>query len=207
MRDRTAVGAEATVYYKDDPENPLGGVYFSFGEYIEEKGVDSFGVNDLRIFFYVEGEQDMKSLMDPNGVEDFVVVEYTITHSTEQETSDMEQYDILADIVDVKHGINGLKTKIIRWLINRLPHQDDYAFSIVEMCRTHFNVTAEVYGRTDVEAYAGRKITDEEWAVVRGTEAWRELSDTSDNYALVVDAWEEATDPYDRPLWSISINH
>lgn len=68
------IGAEATIKYLDDG-TILENVYFSFGEYIEERNEDSYGVNDLNIFFYCEDEADMKSLMTEGG-EDFVVLSY-----------------------------------------------------------------------------------------------------------------------------------
>ncbi len=68
------VGAYATIKYLDDG-TILENVYFSFGDYIEKRNEDSFGVNDLNIFFYCEGEEDMKSLMTEGG-EDFVVLNY-----------------------------------------------------------------------------------------------------------------------------------
>ena len=76
---KTPIGAYATVYYQDEPENTFD-VYFSLGEYDEENDKDSFGVNDLNIFFYVESEEDLVSLKNPNGVEDFVVIDYTLEY-------------------------------------------------------------------------------------------------------------------------------
>lgn len=85
--DTTTIGAYATVYYKDEPDNLIEGVYFSFGDYLENEDTDSFGVNDLRIFFYAEGEEDMKSFMDADGVEDFVVTDYELEHQLNKENS------------------------------------------------------------------------------------------------------------------------
>jgi hypothetical protein len=55
-------------------------VYFSFGEYDEVRGSDSFGVKDDDIFFYARGEEEiqflMNDLIDTN--EDFVVLEYQL---------------------------------------------------------------------------------------------------------------------------------
>lgn len=76
---RKAIGADATVYYKDEGEEQAFTTYFSFGEYNEETGKDTYGVADMRIFFYVEEEEDMRSLSTP-GAEDFVVLSYDIIY-------------------------------------------------------------------------------------------------------------------------------
>lgn len=75
-----AIGATATIQYIDEKE-PIEGVYFSFGEYDEDNNVDSYGINDLLIFFYCEGEEDMKSLMT-EGAEDFIVLSYELEYET-----------------------------------------------------------------------------------------------------------------------------
>lgn len=68
------IGAQATIKYLDDG-TILENVYFSFGEYIEERNEDSYGVSDYNIFFYCEDEEDMKSFMTEGG-EDFIVLSY-----------------------------------------------------------------------------------------------------------------------------------
>lgn len=73
------IGAWALVQYLDDGSELE--VYFSFGTYDEENNVDSYGVNDDRIFFYCEGEEDLKSLMT-EGMEDFIVKGYFLEFQT-----------------------------------------------------------------------------------------------------------------------------
>lgn len=75
-----AIGATATIRYIGEKE-PIEGVYFSFGEYDEDNNVDSYGINDLYIFFYCEGEEDMKSYMK-RGAEDFIVLSYELEYET-----------------------------------------------------------------------------------------------------------------------------
>lgn len=74
-----AIGAETMAYYKDEGQEQAFSAYFSFGEYDEETETDNHGVPDFRIFFYVEGEEDMRSLSVP-GAEDFVVLSYDIVY-------------------------------------------------------------------------------------------------------------------------------
>lgn len=72
------IGAYATVYYRwDDPEETFD-AYFSFGEYEPEEGADSFGYPDDLVFFYAEGEDEIKRFMDPESQEDFLVVDYDL---------------------------------------------------------------------------------------------------------------------------------
>jgi hypothetical protein len=73
-----AIGADVVVRYLDENEEGKEfETYISFGEYSEETNTDSFGINDNRIFFYCEGEEDLKSLMTA-GAEDFIVLGYTL---------------------------------------------------------------------------------------------------------------------------------
>ena len=58
---RSPIGARASIRYRNEPE-AASGYYFSFGEYNVQDEVDSFGVPDTAIFFYAEGEQEMKEL-------------------------------------------------------------------------------------------------------------------------------------------------
>jgi hypothetical protein len=80
MTSKKAIGATATIRYIGEKE-PIEGVYFSFGEYDEDNNVDSYGINDLYIFFYCEGEEDMKSYMK-RGAEDFIVLSYELEYET-----------------------------------------------------------------------------------------------------------------------------
>jgi hypothetical protein len=78
MTTKKPIGAFATIRYIDEKE-PIEGVYFSFGEYDEDSNEDSYGINDLFIFFYCEGEEDLKSFMK-KGAEDFVVMSYELEY-------------------------------------------------------------------------------------------------------------------------------
>lgn len=78
------IGAYATIQWKDQPDQTIGGYYFSFGEYDEEvdEDNDSFGMPDSEIFFYCDGEHALKSYMTA-GAEDFVVLEYQLAYQEE----------------------------------------------------------------------------------------------------------------------------
>lgn len=80
MTTKKPVGASAVIRYVDETE-PIEGVYFSFGEYDDDAGRDSYGISDLYIFFYCEGEEDMQSLMT-EGAEDFVVLSYELEYQS-----------------------------------------------------------------------------------------------------------------------------
>jgi hypothetical protein len=69
----TPVGAYATVLFHDDDE-PTEGLYFHFGDMPEEDSDD----ND-RIFFYADGEHEMKTMMQAGSV-DFVVLSYDLEY-------------------------------------------------------------------------------------------------------------------------------
>ena len=73
----TAIGAWATIRWADTGES-LAPVYFSFGEYDEEKNRDSFGVRDENIFFYCANEGELRELMREGRGNDFTVLHYTI---------------------------------------------------------------------------------------------------------------------------------
>lgn len=81
MKTYQIIGATATIKWLDTDET-VEGVYFSFGEYYEEVGRDSFGVLDDRVFFYATGEQEMKQLMEPYPYNDFIVVDYQLERET-----------------------------------------------------------------------------------------------------------------------------
>ena len=72
------IGGWATVRYLDEQE-PLGNVYFSFGEYDEETGLDTFGVRDDRVFFYATCEDELKEMMKESMLRDFVVLDYELS--------------------------------------------------------------------------------------------------------------------------------
>jgi len=92
------------------------------------------------------------------------------------------------NIINTYDGINGLKMRIIRRLIRSLPIHDDYAFVIIGLCRARFHVVAEVYGRSDVESYLGRPLTDGEWDKVRGSQEWQDLDESMYGYDILRDA-------------------
>ena len=79
------IGAYATIKWKDEPDQTIGGYYFSFGQYpefdeeTEEYGDDGFGMPDDSIFFYCDGEHALKSYMT-DGKEDFIVLEYHLAY-------------------------------------------------------------------------------------------------------------------------------
>lgn len=72
------IGAIATIQFDNEPE-PIEGYYFSFGDYMEDTETDSFGVDDLRIFYYAQGVEDLESLSKPNAG-DFVVLSYQLEY-------------------------------------------------------------------------------------------------------------------------------
>jgi hypothetical protein len=80
MTIKKPIGAFATIQYIDD-EDPIEGVYFSFGEFDEDSMEDSYGVSDLFVFFYCEGEEDLKSFTK-KGAEDFIVLSYELEYET-----------------------------------------------------------------------------------------------------------------------------
>ena len=73
----TTIGAWATIRWADTGQT-LAPVYFSFGEFDEDKGTDTFGVRDERIFFYCVNEGELRELMGEGRGEGFTVLDYTI---------------------------------------------------------------------------------------------------------------------------------
>jgi hypothetical protein len=89
MTNKQPIGAHATVMWIHPDGTPedgthYSGFYFSFGEYNDdnEPECDSFGIPDDRIFFYCEGEHELKSFMTAGG-EDFVVIDYKLEYQEE----------------------------------------------------------------------------------------------------------------------------
>lgn len=70
------IGATATIQFNDS-DTPLEGAYFSFGGDSYENEADSFGVPDIRIFYFVDGEEDLKALMLQND-EEFKILSYEL---------------------------------------------------------------------------------------------------------------------------------
>ena len=73
------IGATATILFNDS-DTPLEGVYFSFDGDGSENETDSFGVPDLKIFYFAEDEGEMKALMQ-QGVNDFKVLSYELEYA------------------------------------------------------------------------------------------------------------------------------
>lgn len=69
----TPKGATAVIRWQDSPTE-FGGYYFHFGEYPDKDEDD-----DDRIFYYAEGEEELKRLMQP-GNGDFVIVSYQLEY-------------------------------------------------------------------------------------------------------------------------------
>ena len=56
-----AIGVTAIVRWKDMPEGfPE---YISLGEYLPDEEKDTFGIDDLTIFYYAEGLEEVRQLM------------------------------------------------------------------------------------------------------------------------------------------------
>lgn len=75
----SAIGAYALIKYI--PEGNEITAYFSFGEYIEDKEADSFGIPDDKIFYYCEeGENELIQLQHRNDFSDydFQVLDYEL---------------------------------------------------------------------------------------------------------------------------------
>jgi hypothetical protein len=87
MTTKKPIGAYATVMWLDENGKPEDGteyssVYFSFGEYNEEKECDSYGVSDDRIFYYAYDAHDLNKLKDSTF--DFKVIDYELEYQNEQ---------------------------------------------------------------------------------------------------------------------------
>jgi len=75
---KTPIGAYATVQWIEDNPAEYSQVYFSFGQFDEEKEQDTYGVNDSRIFYYAEDQYDMESMK--NNTHDFKIVSYELEY-------------------------------------------------------------------------------------------------------------------------------
>jgi hypothetical protein len=87
MTTKKPIGAYATVMWLDADDNPEDGteyssVYFSFGQYDEEKDCDSHGVPDDVIFYYAYDAHDLNKLKD--STYDFKVIDYELEYQDEQ---------------------------------------------------------------------------------------------------------------------------
>lgn len=83
MNNKQPIGAYATVQWLDADGKPEDGteysdVYFSFGDLVEDADCDSYGVADDRIFYYADGEHDLKNLKSSTW--DFKVIDYELEY-------------------------------------------------------------------------------------------------------------------------------
>lgn len=71
------IGADAWVRYKEETEGHF--EYFSFGKWQDDALTDEFGVPDWYVFFYAEGEEEIKRMTDENNSDyEFVVMDYSL---------------------------------------------------------------------------------------------------------------------------------
>ena len=87
MNNKQPIGAYATVQWLDADGKPedgteYSGVYFSFGDLVEDADCDSYGVADDKIFYYASGEHDLKNLKSSTW--DFKVIDYELEYQHEQ---------------------------------------------------------------------------------------------------------------------------
>jgi hypothetical protein len=96
MKNKQPIGAYANIRWLDTNEE-VDGYYFSFGEYDYEvdEDFDSYGVRDDRIFFYCDGEHDLKSYTTAGG-EDFVVLNYELEYA--QDDLDIEHANLMNEL-------------------------------------------------------------------------------------------------------------
>ncbi len=73
-----AIGAWCDIEWLND--GAIGFKYASFGEYDEENDADNYGIDDEAIFYYCDGEADIKRLMGDNGNGEFRVLSYELEY-------------------------------------------------------------------------------------------------------------------------------
>jgi hypothetical protein len=99
MKTIQPIGAYATIQWEDEPDQTIGGYYFSFGDEpdfnneTEEYGEDSFGMPDSEIFFYCNGEHQLKSYMT-KGKEEFIVLDYQLVY----DDFDIEHANLMSEL-------------------------------------------------------------------------------------------------------------
>ena len=100
MTNKQPIGAYASVVWLKPDGTPEDGtqysdVYFSFGGYDfdTDEQHDSFGVLHDRIFFYCDGERELKSFMTA-GKEDFQVIDYEL----EYDDKDIEHANLINEL-------------------------------------------------------------------------------------------------------------
>lgn len=98
------------------------------------------------------------------------------------------------EMVNTNMGFNGYKMRIIKRILKSLPTQDDYAFHIIGMCRQKFGITAQVYGRSDCDAFLGYDMSDEDWETIKSSEEWLELDESCSDIDLVQAALANISD-------------
>ena len=69
------VGATCTILFQGETE-PVEGYYIHFGDCPDDDSAD-----DDRIFFYADGEHEVKDMMISRGLEGFIVVSYELEYS------------------------------------------------------------------------------------------------------------------------------
>ena len=72
------IGAWCDIEWLDD--GAIGFKYASFGEYDEESDADTHGISDDAIFYYCDGESDLKRFMGDNGNGDFKILSYDLEY-------------------------------------------------------------------------------------------------------------------------------
>jgi hypothetical protein len=78
------VGATVSVRWKDMPEELVFEEYVSFGNYDEEEEDDGLGMQDLHIFCYVEGVEELESMKYANPNYEWLVSEIVELHYLEK---------------------------------------------------------------------------------------------------------------------------
>lgn len=79
------IGAYCNILFDDGDE--VDGYYISFGDIIDDGDAetldfkDSFGVSDSKIFYYADGEADLKELMKDNPNNDFKILSYELEYA------------------------------------------------------------------------------------------------------------------------------
>lgn len=59
-----------------------------------------------------------------------------------------------------------------------MPRSDDEALAFLQRIMAEFGWTGTVMTRADVELVVGRELTEDEWANLQGTKAWRDAAST-----------------------------
>ena len=85
--NKTAIGAWASFQW-DDNKEIIDSAYFSFGDGLEDTVdpdngdiiADHWGVPDEQIFYFVTGEDELKSFMTDGVNGEFVVLEYELVY-------------------------------------------------------------------------------------------------------------------------------